>query len=102
MAGSANVTNKCCFALIASVQDDVYIRRGTICAIRSHQRTNPGIPVVDLHHDLSVEQQDLFAGTMLKRIPQLDFCLSAWSRTTRPDIPATVFLALYVERIKEF
>lgn len=95
-------SEKRCFALLASGQDDVYLRRGTLTAIRSITLTNPDVPIVVLHHDLSVEQQSLFAGTTLKYIEHLDFGLSSWSKVTRPDLPETSYLVLFVECIKEF
>src|SRR4051812_36297482 len=96
------MTDKHCFVLLASGQDDVYLKRGTLTAIRSITLTNPGVPIVVLHHDLSAEQQSLFAGVVLKRVDSLDFGLSSWSKKTRPDLPETSYLVMYVECIDDF
>jgi lipopolysaccharide biosynthesis glycosyltransferase len=93
---------KRCFVLTASGTDERYLERGTLTAMKSIRATNPGIPLVILHHDLNADQQHLFRDTVLKRIQSLDFQLSAWSRTARPDIPDTCFLTLFVECIDEF
>ena len=93
---------KRCFVLVASGRDERYLEAGTLTAIRSLRRTNPGIPVVVLHHDLTTVQQRLFAGTSLKQIQSIDFELSAWSKTARPDVPKACFLTMFVECIEEF
>jgi lipopolysaccharide biosynthesis glycosyltransferase len=92
----------CCFVLVASGRDERYLECGTLTAIRSIRTTNPGIPLVVLHNDLTADQQQLFEGVFLKHIQGIDFRLSQWSLTARPDIPATCFLTLFVESIDEF
>jgi lipopolysaccharide biosynthesis glycosyltransferase len=91
-----------CFVLVASGRDDRYLELGTLTAIRSIRMTNPGIPIVVLHHDLTADQQRLFAGTSLKRIQPVDFRFSTWSKISRPDMPDVCFLSLFVESIEEF
>jgi lipopolysaccharide biosynthesis glycosyltransferase len=91
-----------CFVVIASSGDDTYLRRGTLTAIRSVRRTNPGTPIVVLHHDLTLEQQGLFSGTIVKQIHAVDFPLSSWSKQARPDLPQTCFLTAFVEQIEDF
>ena len=91
-----------CFVLIASGKDKNYLKKGTLIAIRSIRETNPGIPIVILHHDLSLKQQSLFSGTILKQIDPREFNLSSYSKSTRSDIPETVFLSLFVEYIEDF
>jgi lipopolysaccharide biosynthesis glycosyltransferase len=93
---------KRCFVLVASGRDTRYLEAGTLTAIRSLRTTNPGTPVVVLHHDLTTDQQRLFAGTSLKQIHSIDFELSTWSKAARPDVPKACFLTMFVECIEEF
>jgi lipopolysaccharide biosynthesis glycosyltransferase len=93
---------KRCFVLLASGMDDDYLKRGTLTAIRSIRKTNPDIPVVVLHHDLNLEQQSFFSGTILKQIDLKDFKISHYSKGTRPDMPKAVFLIFFVECIEDF
>jgi lipopolysaccharide biosynthesis glycosyltransferase len=95
--------NSHCFVLIASSGDTHYLERGTLTTIRSISLTNPGVPIIVLHHDLTSAQQRLFEGVMLKHVSRQGFELSAWSRISRPDIPDTCFLAVTgLEHIEEF
>jgi len=91
-----------CFVLIASGRDTRYIERGTVTAIRSITLSNPGIPIVVLHHDLSPEQEQLLAGAVVKRVDLPSFQLSGWSRLSRPDIPDTCYLSMCLEVITDF
>jgi lipopolysaccharide biosynthesis glycosyltransferase len=101
-AVSRDAVGRRCFVLIASGNDDTYLLRGTLTAIRSIRRSNPSVPVVVLHHDLSTEQQRLFADTILTRITLRDFDFSDRSTLMRPDIPRTTFLTLHVDQIEQF
>jgi len=98
----SNPASRRCFVLIASGHDETYLRRGTLTAMRSILKSNPGVPVVVLHHDLSTAQEKLFSDATLTRVGLSDFQLSAYSTLARRDIPRTVFLSLYVERLEQF
>jgi lipopolysaccharide biosynthesis glycosyltransferase len=102
MSGMTADASRRCFALIASRRDRHYLESGTLTTIRSIKTTNPGVPIVVLHHDLDADQQALFAGTILKQVERFDFQLSDWSRVTRPVIPDTCYLAACVELIEDF
>jgi lipopolysaccharide biosynthesis glycosyltransferase len=91
-----------CFVLIASGQDDVFLQLGTLTAIRSLRRTNPSVPIVVLHHDLSPNQQRLFTDAVLVKVPLGDFDFSTHSTFMRPDIPKTTFLTLQLEQLEQF
>jgi lipopolysaccharide biosynthesis glycosyltransferase len=91
-----------CFVLLASGQDDEYLERGTLVAIRSIRTTNPHVDICVLHHDLNESQQRMFGDVSLVPVPSPDFEMSGWSRHSRPDLPTACFLTVCVERLVDY
>jgi lipopolysaccharide biosynthesis glycosyltransferase len=91
-----------CFALAASADNDAYIEKGVLVAIRSIRRTNPGVPIVVLHSGFTERQKRMFDAVTFIQVPNEGFVRSDAFKADRPDVPDATFFHLSIERIADY
>ena len=95
-------TRNACAVFAVSGASQQYLECGTMVAISSLRRSNPELPVVILHADLSSQQQRLFKHCDLRKADVNGFRRSARALQERPDLDASVFLRFTIGEITEY